>query len=369
MERHVLLCTASSIPAGLSFDPNARTPNINRAVYKKVRASLLNDGCAPNTFHLKNKGITIVAQSVKRRNDHDYEVFFGDGHGIVDGGHTYELIIKTRETTELPEKQCVKLEILTGVPDDMIPEVAGGLNTSVQVQDMSLLDLGEAFEWIKNDLALEPYYDRIAWSENDPGDYDARDIISMMTCFDIDSFPPNGDTHPVIAYEKKAEVIRRFKADFENSGGAGYKKFRPILKDILALYDTIGIEFRQMRNLEGGHGGALKIVDQRERKPFQFIFIGQEDQYRLQDGALYPMLAAFRWLVKLNAKTDSYRWNGGFDAVLAAWRQVGPKLVSMTQEKAKEVGRNADSIGKSRPHWAALFQTVGFYDLMERAKK
>jgi len=59
----------------------------------------------------------------------------------------------------------------------------------------------------------------------------------------------------------------------------------------------------------------------------------------------------------------------GFDAVLAAWRQVGPKLVSMTQEKAKEVGRNADSIGKSRPHWAALFQTVGFYDLMERAKK
>jgi len=132
MERHVLLCTASSIPAGLSFDPNARTPNINRAVYKKVRASLLNDGCAPNTFHLKNKGITIVAQSVKRRNDHDYEVFLATGMASLMGPY-YELIIKTRETTELPEKQCVKLEILTGVPDDMIRKWRG-LNTSVQVQ-------------------------------------------------------------------------------------------------------------------------------------------------------------------------------------------------------------------------------------------
>lgn len=368
MERHVMLCAVGSLPEGMSFDPNARQPNINRAVYKKVQRSLMNEGCEPNTFHLKNKGITIVAKRVKRHTDHDYEVFFDEGHGIVDGGHTYELIIRTREKTALPPKQFVKLEILTGLPDEMIPDVAGGLNTSVQVQDMSLLDLGKAFEWIKDELALEAYASKIAWSENDSGEFDARDIISMMTCFDINAFPKNGDIHPVIAYEKKAEVIKRFKADFEDNDGKEYKRFRPILKDILMLYDTIGFQFRLMRNHDGGKGGALKIIDRRERKPFDFIFINEQDEYRLQDGALYPILAAFRWMVELNPKTDTYRWTGGFKAVLSAWENVGPKLAAMTQEKAIEVGRNADSIGKSRPHWAALFQTVGFNDLMGKRK-
>jgi hypothetical protein len=48
---------------------------------------------------------------------------------------------------------------------------------------------------------------------------------------------------------------------------------------------------------------------------------------------------------------------------------VGAKLAAMTYEKALEVGRNADAIGKSRPHWAALFQTVGFADLMQAQAK
>jgi len=368
MERHVLLCPVRVIPEGLSFDPNARTPNINRAVYKKVRSSLLDDCPSPGTFHLKNKGITIVAQRVKKINDNELDVYFDEGHGIVDGGHTYDLIVKTRASQELPEKQFVKVEILTGLSASLIPEVAGGLNTSVQVQDMSLLDLGDAFEWIKDELRDEPYFQRIAWSENDPGEFDARDLLSMLTCFDVVTYPKDGAIHPVIAYEKKAEVIKRFKADFETNSGEAFKRLRPILKDILRLHDIIGLGFKAKHTESGGRGGALKIVDHRERKPFDFLFIGQQDHHRLQDGALYPLLAAFRWMVEQDAN-GAFKWKGGFQAVQKSWDNVGAKLAAMTYEKALEVGRNADAIGKSRPHWAALFQTVGFADLMQAQAK
>ena len=46
----------------------------------------------PNTLHLKNKGITLVAERVERRTDDEYELAFERGQGLVDGAHTYELI-------------------------------------------------------------------------------------------------------------------------------------------------------------------------------------------------------------------------------------------------------------------------------------
>src|SRR5688572_10837595 len=59
MERHILFVPVTAVPAGLPMDPNARVPNIRRSVYREVRESLLsNDG----RFHLKHKGITVVAQ-------------------------------------------------------------------------------------------------------------------------------------------------------------------------------------------------------------------------------------------------------------------------------------------------------------------
>ena len=120
------------------------------------------------------------------------------GQGIVDGGHTYSLITKEdREPDALPEAQYVKFEIVTHIPEDWIPEIAGGLNTSVQVQPMSLDALAHRFDWIKEELGKEPYYKQIAWRENEPGEFDARDIVSLLTCFSIALFPNVRDEQPV----------------------------------------------------------------------------------------------------------------------------------------------------------------------------
>ncbi len=369
-ERHIFIVAAKDVPQGLSLDPNARTPNIRRRVYEEVKESLLNLDCVPGTFHLKNKGITLIANSVTKKTEDSYVVEFKEGHGIVDGGHTYKLITTLLGDPSLPNDQFVKIEILTGIPDEWVPEIAGGLNTSVQVQEHSLLDLEGAFNWIKDELKDEPYYGEIAWSENENGSFEVRDIISMMTCFNVDFYPNNGDSHPISAYEKKSAALKTFEADYRAKNGKSYKKLRPLLKDILILYDTIRYEFREVWNKQGGKGGSLAIVEapnSERSKPFQFPFIRKESKYRLTRGALYPILASFRWMIEEDKKTGQFRWRGGFNEVLRRWQETSKNLVRLTVEKGQEVGRNPDAIGKSRAHWGGLHKEVAFVDLMKKA--
>ena len=163
-ERHIFVMPVGELPEGIGLDPDARNPNIRKRVYRQVRESLLNrDSSEPNTFHLKNKGIVMIAQAVKQVDDNQYIVTMKSGlHGIVDGGHTYALIQEHLNDDQLPKDQYVIVEIRTGVPDLWISDIAGGLNTTVQVQAMSLDNLKGAFEWIKQEVKSEPYYEIIA---------------------------------------------------------------------------------------------------------------------------------------------------------------------------------------------------------------
>jgi hypothetical protein len=361
MERHFFFVAVQDVPPGLPMDPNARVPNIRRTVYKEVRESLLaNDG----RFHLKHKGITIVAAGVEKKNDHLYAVNLPSGHGILDGGHTYTLITQEQENGRLPENQFVKFEIITRAPNDWIPEMAGGLNTSVQVQDMSLDNLKDLFEWIKEIINDEKYAQDIAWRENEDKEFDARDIVSILTCFNIDEFPNDiSDTQPVIAYEKKSAALKLYEEKIES-----YKKLAPIVKDILTLYDLIRADARDHWNEAGGSFGNLAFVEHRN-KGFYLPFAGRKVDYRLSTGALYPILAAFRWMVETDKKSNSFQWRGGFSAIEHLWRESATELLKMTKQASEELGRNPNAIGKSRNHWANLFARVAMRDLLSRRQK
>lgn len=365
-ERHLFTMPVKHMPPGIGLDPNARNPNIRKRVYRQVEASLLGrDGSPPGTFHLKNNGITIIAESVEQVGNNKYIVKMRAGvHGIVDGGHTYELIVMPRDNEDLPDDQYVNVEVRVGIPDVWIADIAGGLNTSVQVQAMSLDHLAGLFEWLKGDLKSERYYGGIAWSENDKAEFDARDIISLMLLFNIVIFPNDKDEHPISGYEKKSQALKLFEDSSES-----FKLMRPILKDLLAFHDIIRREARHLWNQAGGKGGALIFVEHRKRGVFAFPFTGQEDEFRLMTGALYPMLAAFRWYVEHDPMTLKMRWRGGFSAVLEAWRSVGAELMRATIHTSNELGRNPQSIGKSRNHWANLHARVVKFDLMNQQDK
>jgi hypothetical protein len=370
-ERHILVCAIGDLPKGLSLDPNPRKPRVDLSIWREIRKHLLNEEGTPNTFHLKNKGITLIAERVNKVDDERVELVFAQGQGIVDGGHTYDLILKNLDEIddrnasngEVPKiSQFIKLEVLTGVTPDLWPEIAGGLNTAVQVQEMSLMELADKFDWIKEELKGQPYLSKIAFQEGVNAPYDARDVVALLDLFNVIDFPNDGAEQPVRAYTSKAQVLDNYRKKQSD-----YEKLRPLLKDILILRDTIAFEAREKHTSAGGKGGKLAFVDSRKRGHFEFVFTDKESKFELMGGALFPMLAAFRWMVVTNPATGLAEWRGGFSAVKRLWDKTGPELMRATQETSVELGRKPHAIGRSRNHWATLHKTVANADLMSRA--
>jgi hypothetical protein len=210
------------------------------------------------------------------------------------------------------------------------------------------------------------HYGVVARRENEPGDFDARDLISLLTCFNIELFSNsgnNGDSHPVVAYEKKSKALELFEEHPES-----FERLRPILKDILVLHDTIRLESQRFHKDAGGNYGNLSFVEKKE-KGFQFPFISKTGEYRLMNGALYPILGAFRWMVEIEPKKRKARWRGGFSNVLRLWEASASELLRLTVQTNAEHGRNPNAMGKSRSHWSNLYTRVAFRDLQSKIDK
>lgn len=367
--RHLLLVRAQDVPQGIPKAPNPRAQKIDRGIYKDVSRSLLNEDGSPNTFHLKNKGLTLLADRVRELDPSTYEIEFGPEQGIVDGAHTYEIVLsgqdRIQESTETdaPIEQHLKLEVLTGVSKDLWAEIAGGLNTAVQVQKMSLANLKHEFDWIQKLIASEPYGSKIAFKENEAdAAYDVRDIIVLLEIFNVFDYPNDGEEHPTKTYNNKAEVLDRYLG-----APSKYERLAPILKEILHLHDYISFTARDKHNERGGRAGRLAFVDQRKRGTWEFSFIGKQGPYRLNRAALFPMLGAFRWMVKADGET--VEWRGGFDQVLKIWDQSASELMRATQATSEEYGRKLTALGKSRNHWSTLHSTVAKYELTARTSR
>lgn len=381
IEKHTFTVRAKDMPSGIRTDANARDPvGLNRRVYREVNESLFNRFAFPGIFDLMNKGITILAEKVKRIDDHNYEIDLSDGQGIVDGGHTYKIICDAQDDPNLPEDQHVDIHVRTGVDDEMISEIARGLNTGMQVKQHSLDDLADKFEWVKEELQDEAYFDKIAWRESDKGEYDVRDLIAVMEALNAIDFPNDSGTHPIQAYEKWSVPAEKFSKDAEefkkNPKQSKYYRLRPILKEALTLFDFIRHDFYEVYNGKKygseklGAGGKLDIVEQaRQGKKFVFPFARlSATEYRLTKGATYPIFAAFRNVVSIDPKTGLSHWNGEFKDVLALWEAAAPELCRATKDAIKEDGSKPDQLGKSRRHWSNMHKTVELFILRKALK-
>jgi hypothetical protein len=359
--RHILYVPVRDVPAGIPLDPNARIPNLRKRMYRQVKDSLLDRGeNQPGTFHLKHKGITMIAHAVEATGEDKYTVSVHHGEGIVDGGHSYELIVNHSNDPDLPEKQVVKFEILCGIPNQWIPDIAGGLNTSVQVEPKSLDNLAGKFDWLKDELKNEQYFNQIAWRENDDGAYDVVYLVAVLACFNIFAYPNNNDTQPVNAYARKADILKQFETNPEQ-----YEKLRPIVKEVFRLHDLIGYESKDIYN-EGSKGkfGRWSFVE--TQKPGPYIFTGLPAGHQLLTGALFPLLGAMRWFVEEDEVTGLARWQGGFQNVHERWKDVALELLVQTAQASQELGRDPHILGRSRNHWTSLHSKVGLRYLQSK---
>ena len=166
IEKHYMTVRAVDLPDGIRKDANARDgegKDLRKQVYREVQRSLVEDQAYPGIFDLKNKGIVILAESVRKIGEDTYEIRIRDGQGIVDGGHTYEIITRAQPAEKIPADQYAEVQIRTGVDDEMITEISAGLNTGIAVKRHSIANLDGKFDWIKEEVANEPYFSRIAW--------------------------------------------------------------------------------------------------------------------------------------------------------------------------------------------------------------
>jgi hypothetical protein len=362
-ERHIFFVPVKSLPAAIALDPAPRAPKTRWDVYKEVLNSLLDKDCTPGTFHLKNRGITIVARDVTKVDDDQYEIHLAEGDGVIDGMHTYRLIMEAQQDTaiEIPAKQFVKLEVITKVPTEWLPEISRGLNSSMLSQRGGLAHLQDALEWIKTDFGGEKYARAIAWSEEERGSFEVRDLLCLLACFNTASYPNAGTHQPVVAYDNKAAVLTAFEEDYRSAAGKAHLRLRPLMKDILQLHDTVQLEFPKILAQSG-----LKtphLIETAVKRPFEFPFLQARSTERLHRGALLPVVAAFRWLVEDNPLSGDLRWRGGFGNVLARWRTTADKLVARTVDRYNEL-RNIDALGRSASHWSMLHKEVAFVDLL-----
>jgi hypothetical protein len=365
----------------LPMQANPREQNTNRKVYKDVAKSLRNEEGAPNAFLGKNLGIYACAARVEKlKDDKEYELVFGDGDsvlddldGILNGGHTAQLIwenqaeMRQMQAEDPTVQQYVRLYVRQGYPRELLAEMAGTLNTAVQVQDYSLAEHQDKFDWIHQAISGKPYKDAIAFKENVSAQFYVTDILSMLALFDTVEYPNQGGAHPTGAYREKSVILDRYLAKPEQ-----FRRLEPILDDILKLHDLIASEgadkynefFRKDPIRKKGAAGRLEWVERRQRGNYSFPFIGTEGERKLNRAAIYPALAAFRWMVDDDG--PKVNWKGSFDDVQKAWVEAGPEMMKLTQDTSVDNGRKTMAIGKSSTHYNALHSAVAKYQLMSR---
>lgn len=386
ISRHYLDVPVVNLAMGLAFQsgPNPRPkPSTNKKVARQIEQSLLNQNVPEqDVFHLAHLGITIVGE-VEKIDESTYDLSFNvdpaeveePADGIVNGLHSLAVIEKVLEGSAVSPRQYITLNVISGIPaskrDSLIPWIARGRNTVLQVKDESIDNLMKLFDPLKEELRKFPYFDQFGWEESATNPYDVLDLLSWMTALNPAVFPNQSvDRQPVAAYEKPSACLKHFEENTDS-----YMQMLPLLGDILHLYDTIrcfGIDAYNTGPRQGWH---LKLIEKKVDKDgkarpnvWSYPFFRRADggygatgTYRLSSAATLPILAAFRTFVVQDDPSEPMLWDGGFEAVLDAWAELGGEMMQSCVETSQSFQGNINAVGKNRPLWRELHKTVKGY--------
>lgn len=349
-------CPASGLPDELRGwrEVNPREINARTATYKSIVSTLMEE---PARFHERNRGITVVAKDVafddKR---HEVVVTLEDPsqHGVVDGSHTLHAILEGQANP--PEggwPAYVFVTVKTGIDPAEIAEVAGGLNTSQQVDLKSLENLRDHFSTLQKVIADQPYAEQIAYKMYDAKPVDVREILYYLAVFDSKTY--DGNRHPVALFGRKEGIVREFARQAGNeSPELPFAILTSKAPDILRLRDLIE---KRALDLKVGHYKANKkarIRSESNRENFLY-FLNEKVNGKIPLGWMMPMLAAFRANVKWNQPAGTFSWIVPIDELvdLAIERLVAGILEVHEQENSRP-----EYVGRNSIAWRMSYTTV-----------
>lgn len=322
-------------------------------------------------FHLLNRGLVVLAQKAwYDKPSQTLHLVLGDEeeYGVLDGATTDRTLAAAKtaasavdfdslKDAEIPQHLLdarVHLEIIAGEIGPVLVDLARARNTSIQVKEFALENLGGGFEWLKTTLDETEFNGRIRYRENDPEPVDVRQVLGLLTLF----HPKWNEKHdePLLAYTNKGKVLGLYQDD---DWRPGFEQLRSVAADILRLYDFIHVHFPDAyeRYVKGDRGraarlGARKEVKFNERRKYTLALTQAKANYFLPDGWLYPMLGAFRVCLKFTEK--SAHW--AIDPQ-ALFEEMGVSFVRNVISQQNEL-KSPQAVGKSRMLWNTLRQAV-----------
>ena len=353
----------------LPDDVNPRShERISGKIPEAIEESLKDN---PAFFHLMNRGLVILAERAwYDKPSHTLHFVLGepDEFGLMDGATTdrtlaavkravSEADFETLKEAEIPEylrDASVHVEIIAGEIGPMLVPLAAARNTSIQVKEFALENLGGGFEWLKKVLDDTEFKGRIRYRENDPEPVDVRTVLGLLTLF----HPKWNEERkePVLAYTNKGTVLTYYQDD---AWRPGFEQLKGVAADILRLYDYIHLNFppayEKYKNEQGKSAkfGARKEVRYNERRKYTLPLTQAKTNYLLPDGWLYPILGAFRMLLRFEGKTADWVLDP-----FELFSQIGPSLARAVTDVSYELGSNPQATGKSRTLWNTLRQSV-----------
>ncbi len=362
-ERYYAICNVKNLPDDFPMETNPRKQNLGTKVAKKIHDGLTGEETG-QMFHLLNRGILLSAENVAFNNSNNEVTILMSNHevhGLVDGGHSYKIILDNR--SELTREQFITIEILKGIHDDF-QEIAGARNTSVQVKEKSLAELEGKLGVVHQIVASEPFAQDIAYVENDDKPIDVQEIICLLTIFHNEL---HAHSHPVYTYSSKGRALQVY---LENNDS--YRKLIPVSNKIFALHDHIKNTMGDVYNKQGGNFGNLKEIGySKGRRKWPLLFSPRKNgaeiikiQYDVPSGFVYPLLGALRFLLSYSKEKGSYEWKT--DPIEYYNNSVGEKLVTLTFDASTELGRNPMAVGKSSRHWEGLYNYVAATFLQQK---
>jgi hypothetical protein len=333
---------------------NPREVNTKTTVYKAIAQTLSQE---PERFHERNRGITIVAESLTYDDKHQ-EVVIGlsekTSHGVVDGAHTLHSILgQESQPGEASDRAYVFIKVVTGIEASEIAEIAGGLNTSQQVDLKSLENLREHFNELKRALANEPYADQIAYKMNEDLPVDVREVLYYLAVFDCSIY--SDKQHPVALFGRKEGIVRRFAEQAEDpTAGDSFRILISKAPEILRLRDLL--EKRILEKLDGRYkAGRSTRVRSESNKNNPLVFLGELVNGRVPLGWIMPILGGFRANVKWNKPKGTFSWIIPIDEIVDSCIDG---LISAIKEIHASENSRPEYVGRNALAWRISYDTV-----------
>lgn len=337
---------------------NPRKVNLNTEVAKAISSSLEDS----NIFQILNRGIFLSAKKIRHENETGLlEIDFGDRddkYGIVDGGHTYQVIKTFLKDNNDYEDRFVNLEVFTGL-EELISDFAEARNTSNKVPSTSILNLQQHFKFIQDKLKTTKFGDKVVYKQyDDDGIIDIREILAIMQMFRIDIYDSKDTSkQPIQAYSGKEFCVKQFDK-VKNDPYNSYKKMIDILPEILSISDYLKARIPAVWNKElKGSWGNSKLPKNATNDTFVFdpnlYKPNLKDNYHAPRPFWLPILASLRVLIieennKYKFSTTNLRTF--IDSIL-------PQVVLILKtEYSKDIILN--SIGKDKGIWQNIHSTV-----------